>query len=246
MPVLRPQVPSTQLAIGRPLDAHALYGREASALASQRLVKGGWVNTDEIRKPPPLLSREFRVHRADCSYSLTQSQAIHYGRALLLSSELLHHAGMGDPYPLTNDEVRRRRLVQLSGLIAGGLVAIAEKAQVSAQNLDHVIKRRRQSGTRRASEDKPLVQLGDKIARRIEAAYGLGEGWFDWPFERVDFASYAALDADQRLIVQGRMIAAIEQAVTQTSAVASTRDQGAARKTIKPNVASGTGRKRAT
>lgn len=86
---------------------------------------------------------------------------------------------------------------------------------MSAQNLDHVIKRRRQSGTRRGADDRPLVQLGDKVARQIEAAYDLGEGWFDWPFEGVDFKTFASLNIVQRAIVEGQLIVAIREAAKQ-------------------------------
>lgn len=131
---------------------------------------------------------------------------------MAIRSELLHDAGMAESQmSLTNEEVRRRRLAQLIGLVDGGLDGISAKAKVSARNLDHFLKRRKQS-TVRADGSQPVVGLGDKVARQIEEAFSLGAGWLDWPFEGVDFAAYNALDGVQRAIVQGRMIAALEEA----------------------------------
>lgn len=148
-----------------------------------------------------------------CSHSLRASQVIHYGTVVAVASELLQHARMpdsGEAFPLTNDEVRRRRLKQLVSLTPGGIAVIAEKAKVSAQNLDHILKRRRQKA--RADGSQPLVMMGDKLARDIEQAFGLSAGWLDWPFVHVDYDAFAALGASGRALVQGQMIAAVKEA----------------------------------
>jgi hypothetical protein len=143
---------------------------------------------------------------------------IHYGTALAPSSDLLHHWGMDGHDPLTNDEVRRRRLAQLADEVEGGLKAIAEQAEVSAANLTHILKRRAQ-GTARANGHKPPVAMGDKVARQIETALHLAPGWLDWPFANVDFDAFVALGGTQRLIVQVKMNDAIKEQSSKKSMV---------------------------
>jgi hypothetical protein len=146
---------------------------------------------------------------------------IHYATALAPSSGLLHHSlmnGHDDSGPLTNDEVRRRRLAQLADEVAGGLKAIAKEAGVSAANLTHILRRRAQ-GTARADGSKPPVVMGDKVARQIESAFHLTPGWLDWPFANVDFDTFAALGGTQRLIVQVKMNDAIKEQSSKKSAV---------------------------
>lgn len=109
----------------------------------------------------------------------------------------------------TNDEIRRLRLAQLADSV-GGMHRVAKKAEVSAQNLDHIVKRRRQS--MRADGSKPLVALGDATARKIEAAHGLSPGWLDWPFPEVDFEAFAKLSAMQRANFAGQVMAALRSA----------------------------------
>lgn len=134
---------------------------------------------------------------------------------LALASELLQHWRMpntGEAFPLTNDEVRRRRLLQLVSITPGGLAAIAKGGEVcSVQNLDHILKRRRQ--TARKDGSQPLVMMGDKLARDIEQAMGLAPGWMDWPFFNVDYEAFATLGVTGRAVVEGRMIAAVEDAL---------------------------------
>lgn len=136
-------------------------------------------------------------------------------------SDLLHDGGMPDLLALTNDEIRRRRLAQLMKVV--DLAVIAEKAGVSAQNLDHFLKRRKQS-TERADGSRPVVGMGDKVARQIEEAFGLGAGWLDWPFVAVDFKAWAALDQIQRAYVEGQLEAAIQNAAAK-KAPAHVQDQ---------------------
>lgn len=111
---------------------------------------------------------------------------------------------------LTNAEVRRRRLLQLSEQVEGGLVGIARLAEVSAQNLDHIIKRRKQ-GTIRADGSQPAAAMGDKLARTIEAKVGLTVGWLDWPFPHVDFDAFAQLSAERVVMVQQRLSDAVKE-----------------------------------
>lgn len=111
---------------------------------------------------------------------------------------------------LTNDEVRRRRLAQLREETPGGLDAIAAAAKVSAQNLDHILKRRLQSKPR-ADGTRPLVGMGDSVARDIEEGMKLPPGWLDWPFTHVPFEAFLELNAFQRAAVEGQMLAAIKE-----------------------------------
>lgn len=72
-----------------------------------------------------------------------------------------------------------RRLRKLRDLCAakGGHVAVADKAGVSEQSLDQILK-----GVllpAKADGSRSPRMLGDAIARKIEAAYQLESGWFD-------------------------------------------------------------------
>lgn len=53
--------------------------------------------------------------------------------------------------------------------------------------------------------------LGDDAARKLEEVFKLGRGWFDWPFEHVDFGLWVALDDAQRAAAQGRLEGAIKE-----------------------------------
>lgn len=109
----------------------------------------------------------------------------------------------------TNEEVRRRRLKQLCDA-NGGVRAVAAKADMHWQSLDQVIKRvllpKKADGTQ-----SPRA-LGDAAARDLERAFGLGEGWLDWPFEHADFEQWAALDSFQRAFVEGQLSLALREA----------------------------------
>jgi hypothetical protein len=119
----------------------------------------------------------------------------------------------GEAFPLTNDEVRRRRLEQLALAQADdervdtGLKLIAATADVSAANLDHIIKRRKQA--KRDDGSQPLVSMGDALARKIEAAMGLMPGWLDWPFLNVPYEAVAKLGLTGRTLLEGAMTAAL-------------------------------------
>jgi len=108
----------------------------------------------------------------------------------------------------TNDEVRRRRLARLCREVDGGLPAIAAEAGLSAAALDQILKKvllpEKEDGTRTPKA------LGDGAARKIEAAYALQDGWLDWPFEAVDYQSYARLTDLDRGVVQAYMMGAIK------------------------------------
>lgn len=109
----------------------------------------------------------------------------------------------------TKDEIRRRRLKELCGS-KGGVRAVAEKANVNWQSLDQILK-----GVllpEKANGERSARALGDPLARKIEQAYDLGEGWFDWPFPGVDFKRWSALGASQRNYVVGRLAGLIEEA----------------------------------
>lgn len=76
----------------------------------------------------------------------------------------------------TVSERRRRKLTALANA-RGGVARIAEAAGLSAAALDQVLK-----GTLlppKADGTRNSKSLGDPSARAIEAALGLGHGWFD-------------------------------------------------------------------
>jgi hypothetical protein len=109
-------------------------------------------------------------------------------------------------------EIRRRRLQQLCAA-EGGVRAVADRASLSWQALNQVIKGVplpvKQDGTRSPRS------LGDAQVRALEAAYGLGPGWFDWPFEMVDFSKWQRLDSFQRVWVMGQLSALLDEAAKQ-------------------------------
>lgn len=125
-----------------------------------------------------------------------------------LASDLLEPRTMD-----TNDHIRRRRLEQLC-LQEGGVRAVAEKANMKWEALDQVLKGvllpAKSDGTRSPRG------LGDPLARKLEEAYDLGIGWFDWPFEGVDFKKWSRLDPFQRAFVQGQLDIAITEALQKT------------------------------
>lgn len=93
--------------------------------------------------------------------------------------------------------------------------AVASAAEVNWQSLDQVLK-----GVLlppKADGSRAPKALGDDTARRLEEVFDLGRGWFDWPFDGVDFKKWAGLNEFQRAMVQGRMTAAIEEAVQRNS-----------------------------
>jgi hypothetical protein len=107
----------------------------------------------------------------------------------------------------TNEEVRRRRLLQLAEQV-GGLEVVASVAGLSAQNLDHIVKRRRASGG-----EKKTIAVGDKVARRIELGFKLDPGWMDWPFAAVPFHAWTKLQEQDRGFAQAGLLAAIKERI---------------------------------
>jgi hypothetical protein len=108
----------------------------------------------------------------------------------------------------TSDERRKRRLGQLCQQY-GGVRSVAQESGVAWATLDQILKGTllpaKEDGTR-----SPRA-LGDANARAIEDALKLGRGWFDWPFDNVDFKAYASLSEVEKGYVQARMVAAIEE-----------------------------------
>lgn len=110
----------------------------------------------------------------------------------------------------TNDEIRLQRLRQLCRETEGGVRAVAKEAGLNWQTLDQIIKR--VPLPPKADGTSSPRNVGTSLARQIEAAFKLGEGWFDWPFEGVDFKQWKALNEAQRAYVQGRLDEAIRDA----------------------------------
>jgi hypothetical protein len=108
----------------------------------------------------------------------------------------------------TSDERRKRRLARLCEQY-GGVREVAELSGVAWATLDQILK-----GTllpAKGDGTRSPRALGDANARAIEDALLLGRGWFDWPFDSVDFRAYAALSEVEKGYVQARMVAAIEE-----------------------------------
>jgi hypothetical protein len=110
----------------------------------------------------------------------------------------------------TNDEIRLQRLRQLCRETDGGVRAVAKKADLNWQTLDQIIKR--VPLPPKADGTASPRNVGSALARQIEDKFELGEGWFDWPFEGVDFKQWKALNEAQRIYVQGRLGEAVRDA----------------------------------
>lgn len=108
------------------------------------------------------------------------------------------------------EEIRRSRLAILCDT-RGGVRAVAHAAGLNWQALDQVLKctllPAKADGTREPKS------LGADAARKIEQAFDLGDGWFDWPFYAVDFKAWQALDEVQQAYVQGQLQMAIDNAL---------------------------------
>lgn len=109
----------------------------------------------------------------------------------------------------TNAEVRRRRLENLCKE-KGGVRAVAQAADMNWQTLDQIIKK--VLLPQRADGQRVPRSLGDEAARKLEKVYDLGRGWFDWPFENVEFKDWLKLGGYQRAFVEGQLQAAIARA----------------------------------
>jgi len=123
----------------------------------------------------------------------------------------------------TNDETRKRRLRVLCDM-HGGVRQVAQQSGIAWATLDQILK-----GTllpAKADGTRSPRSLGDANARAIEEAFKLGRGWFDWPFDAVDFRAYESLDELERGAVQGAMNAAIKD-IAERKAKAVLRKMGA-------------------
>ncbi len=69
---------------------------------------------------------------------------------------------------MDTNEIRRRNAHYLSETV-GGITAFADKLDKSQPQISHLI------------GDKPIKNIGAKIARQIEAAFNKGHGWLDHP-----------------------------------------------------------------
>jgi hypothetical protein len=128
----------------------------------------------------------------------------------------------------TNDERRKRRLAQICEG-HGGVRAVAERAGLAWETLDQILK-----GTllpQKADGTRSARSLGDPAARKIEEVFHLGRGWFDWPFDMVDFNAFAALDAEERGAVQAAMNAEIRR-IAEVKAKQVLRKMGARKEAI--------------
>jgi hypothetical protein len=115
----------------------------------------------------------------------------------------------------TNDEIRLRRLEELCRVHGVKVVAAKADPELNWQTLDQIIKRVEHRA--KADGTKSPRNVGTSVARAIERGLDLGEGWFDWPFDNVDFKKWKALNQMQRIYLQGRISEAIEQAALITA-----------------------------
>lgn len=114
----------------------------------------------------------------------------------------------------TNAEIRRRRLEELCGR-HGGVRPVAEHAKMNWQALEQVL--RKAPLPKREDGQQSYKSLGDAAARKLEDAFDLGRGWFDWPFQGVDFKKWEKLNRFDRARVEGRLIEFIDQALATPS-----------------------------
>lgn len=116
----------------------------------------------------------------------------------------------------TNAEIRHRRLTELCDK-HDGVRAVAQRAGMNWQALDQVL--RRAKLPKRDDGVQSHKSLGDAAARKLEDAFSLGRGWFDWPFSGVDFKKWEKLNRFDRARVEGRLIEAIDHALANPSPV---------------------------
>ncbi len=169
------EIPQMQLATCSGFNAPCL-DRPHIPAARQALVEIGHVDASQTSQPLAVLEGEFLVHSPDDSESLGFPQAFRYGQGLAPSYSKLLEGAME-----TGNDRRKRKLAALVGEY--GLAKVASQAKVNPAALDQVLK-----GVllpAKADGSRSARSLGDAAARRIEAAFQLGSGWFD-AAERVD------------------------------------------------------------
>lgn len=74
---------------------------------------------------------------------------------------------------MDNKELRRAGL-QILITEAGGITQLADQCGVSEKNLQHILRRAKMPG------DKKPRDIGDQLARRLEAGMGRPQGWLDY------------------------------------------------------------------
>lgn len=79
---------------------------------------------------------------------------------------------MDNPIPMGISETRRQNLILLIAQTKGGRQAVAEKSDTKYNYFSQILM------------DPPAKNMGGMVARRIEEAFGLDEGWMDIPRER--------------------------------------------------------------
>ena len=141
------------------------------------------------------------------SESLATEQAIRYVSAQSFTPDTLRME--------TNAERRRRKLKAL-GLSRGGLVAVAERAGLSPESLEQVVK-----GTllppKKGSGERTPRSLGDSAARAIEAAHDLERGWFDNDSETEDMTAAELLLLGYFRMLDPQLQAAVVETVRETA-----------------------------
>lgn len=166
------------------------------APAGQALIEVRFADSGQLCQPLPLLEIEGAwdvlpsAHPPQCSDSLHVAQegnsrfpANRYVKMLPAPISELLELGLME----TAAERRRRKLTELCD--KHGRAAIAAAAGMSSVYLEQIIKGvllpAKADGTRTPRS------LGDKAARGIEAAFQLGEGWFDQPDEGMPLSEQA-------------------------------------------------------
>lgn len=164
-----------KLPVGFVLDAPRL-GRAHVAPAGQALIEVLLADAGRGGKLSPALGADFCRHIPECSDSLGACLAIRSG---VTASGSLDNAVME-----TAGQRRKRKLADLCK--QHGLEAVAAKAEVSVVYLQQIL-----AGVKlppKADGTRSERKLGDRAARMIEAAYNLGDGWFDTPEHQTDKA----------------------------------------------------------
>lgn len=116
-----------------------------------------------------LLQIGFHVHAKDFTKKINQSQALFIFLVVYLNDKNKDDAQM------TREEIRRENARKLAGG-KGGKAAFARLVQMEASQVSQLI------------GPNPLKNIGNSIARRIEQAHDLPEGWLDVPHYEIGAA----------------------------------------------------------
>lgn len=96
-----------------------------------------------------------------------------------------------------------------------GADQIAAKAELSADYLDQIVKKRLLP--KKADGSRSPRTLAEEAARKIERGLGLAVGWLDWPLDGVPLTSYYSLTERERGALEARIVDMIAEILAERS-----------------------------